>query len=64
MDDLIITSGAYQLVADIKINLSQEFEMKDLGDLHYCLGIAFGENLVKHSSLKENMQGKYLIGFK
>ena len=41
VDDLIITGGAYQLVAYIKSNLSREFEMKDLGDLHYCLGIAF-----------------------
>ena len=41
VDDLIITGGAYQLVADIKSNLSWEFEMKYLGDLHYCLGIAF-----------------------
>ena len=41
MDDLIITSGAYQLVTDTKSNLSREFEMKDLVDLHYCLGIAF-----------------------
>ena len=41
VDDLIITGGAYQLVADIKSNLSCEFEMKDLGDLHYCLGIDF-----------------------
>ena len=41
MDDLIITGGAYKLIADIKSNLSQEFEMKDLGDLHYCLGIYF-----------------------
>ena len=30
VDDLIITGGAYQLVADIKSNLSQEFEMKYL----------------------------------
>ena len=41
MDDLIIIGGAYQLVADIKSNLSQEFEMKYLDDLHYCLGISF-----------------------
>lgn len=41
VDDLIITGGTYKLIADIKSNLSQEFEMKELGDLHYCLGIAF-----------------------
>ena len=41
MDDLIIVGGTYQLVVDIKSNLSQEFEMRDLGDLHFCLGIAF-----------------------
>ena len=41
VDDLIITGGAYQLVVDIKSNLSREFEMKDLDDLHYCLDIAF-----------------------
>ena len=41
LDDLIIIGGAYQLVANIKSNLSHEFEMKDLGALHYCLGIAF-----------------------
>ena len=41
MDDLIIIGRAYQLIADIKSNMSQEFEMKDLGELHYCLGIAF-----------------------
>jgi len=41
VDDLIITGGAYQLVVDIKSNLSYEFEMKYTSDLHYCLGIAF-----------------------
>ena len=41
VDDLVITGGSYQLIADIKSTMSQEFEMKDLGDLHYFLGIAF-----------------------
>ena len=47
VDDLIIIGGAYQLIADIKSHMSQEFEMKDLGDLHYCLGIAFWREFVK-----------------
>ena len=41
VDDLIITGGAYQLIADIKIHVSQEFEIKYLYDLHYCLDISF-----------------------
>ena len=47
VDDLIITSGAYQQITDIKSHMSQEFEMKDLGDLHNCLGIAFWR-VVRH----------------
>jgi hypothetical protein len=39
VDDLIITGSACKLIEEIKIQLSQEFEMKDLGKLHYCLGI-------------------------
>ena len=34
VDDLIITGSAYKLIEEIKIHLSQEFEMKDLGELH------------------------------
>ena len=39
MDDLIITGSACKLIEEIKIQLSQEFEMKYLGELHCCLGI-------------------------
>ena len=39
VDDLIITGNACKLIAEIKNQLSQEFEMKDLGELHYCLGL-------------------------
>ena len=53
VDDFIITGGTYQLIANIKIHMSREFEMKDLGDLHYCLGIAFqrqvGKTLITQS---------------
>ena len=39
VDDLIITSNASHLIEDIKTKLSQMFEMKDLGEIHYCLGL-------------------------
>lgn len=39
VDDLIITGSASHLIEDIKIQLSQMFEMKDLGEIHYCLGL-------------------------
>ena len=45
-EDLIITSSAYKLIKEIKIQLSQEFEMKYLGELHYCLGILLRKDRV------------------
>ena len=39
VDDLIITGSACKLIEEIKSQLGQEFEMKDLGELYYYLGI-------------------------
>jgi len=39
VDDLIITGNASHLIEDIKIQLAHSFEMKDLGEIHYCLGL-------------------------
>ena len=39
VDDLIITGNACKLIIEIKNQLSQEFEMKYLGELHYCFGL-------------------------
>eukprot|EP00253_Pinus_taeda_P034460 PITA_34460 len=39
VDDMIITGNADNLIKEIKQEMSQVFEMKDLGDLHYCLGL-------------------------
>jgi len=39
LDDLIITHSASHLIEDIKIQLAQMFDMKDLGEIHYCLGL-------------------------
>eukprot|EP00253_Pinus_taeda_P002026 PITA_02026 len=39
VDDLIITRNACKLIEEIKIQLSHVFEMKDLREFHYCLGL-------------------------
>ena len=54
VDDLIITGGSYQLISNIKSNMSQEFEMKDLRDLHYCLSIYFWRESSKNFITQRN----------
>jgi hypothetical protein len=39
VDDLIITRDSDANISDLKKLLKQEFEMKDLGELHYFLYI-------------------------
>jgi hypothetical protein len=39
VDDLIIASTSDKLMKETKQNLCERFEMKDLGRLHFCLGI-------------------------
>lgn len=55
VDDMIITGNANSLIKEIKQQMSQEFEMKDLGDLHYCLGL----EVWKDSGQTFLTQGKY-----
>jgi hypothetical protein len=43
-DDLIITGNAEKLIDEIKEQLSKAFEMKDLGELHHCLGLEVWRN--------------------
>eukprot|EP00253_Pinus_taeda_P008596 PITA_08596 len=52
---MIITGNANSLIKEIKQQMSQEFEMKDLGDLHYCLGL----EVWKDSGQTFLTQGKY-----
>ena len=44
VDNLIITGNAEKLIDEIKEQLSKVFEMKDLGELHYCLGLEVWRN--------------------
>ena len=39
VDDLIIISKTAEEMRTIKKNLSARFKMKDMGRLHYCLGV-------------------------
>jgi len=55
VDDMIITGNADNLIKEIKQQMSQVFEMKDLGDLHYCLGL----EVWKDSGQTFLTQGKY-----
>ena len=43
VDDLFLT-GDEELIADSKRKLSVEFEMKDLGPMHYFLGLEVWQN--------------------
>jgi hypothetical protein len=44
VDDLFITGGE-ELIFDCKRDLASEFEMKDIGLMHYFLGMEFGRRM-------------------
>ena len=55
VDDMIITGNADTLIKEIKWYMSQVFEMKDLGNLHYFLGL----EVWRDSGQTFLTQGKY-----
>jgi hypothetical protein len=44
VDDLIIITKTPAKMEQVKINLAAKFKMKDLGPLHYCLGITIDQD--------------------
>ena len=54
VDDLFLI-GADPLIQQCKSELASEFEMKDLGLMHYILGLGYGKCQARFSFLKENM---------
>ena len=42
--NLIILASNLSYLKKLKSELEKEFEMIDLGDLHYCLGVEFERN--------------------
>ena len=41
VDDLIILASDTTKMEDLKAKLEAEYDMSDLGELHYCLGVEF-----------------------
>jgi hypothetical protein len=39
VDDIIVASSSHRATDSLFANLEKDFEVKDLGDLHYLLGI-------------------------
>jgi hypothetical protein len=62
VDDLILT-GADSLIHDCKEDLAREFEMKDLGLMHYSLDWRFGRVMVTPSWDKASMQSRFSSDF-
>ena len=44
VDDLIILSSNVETMGALKAKLEAEYEMTDLGELHYCLGVEFARD--------------------
>jgi hypothetical protein len=58
VDDLIILSNTKAKLDWLKKELEREFEMSDLGELYYCLGVEFTRN--QESKTITLNQGKYI----
>lgn len=58
VDDMIITGNLDALIKEIKLQMSQIFEMKDLRSLQYCLGL----EVWRDSRQAFLTQGKYVRG--
>jgi len=63
VDNLIITRNFDKLINGIKVDMSQVFEMKDLGELHYCLGLELwrddGRNFVSWGKYVRELLKKF-----
>ena len=51
------------MITEIKNQLSQEFEMKDFGELHYCLGLEVwrevGKTMVTQSKYEREILNRF-----
>eukprot|EP00253_Pinus_taeda_P006280 PITA_06280 len=62
---MIITGNAFDLIKGIKRLMAQVFEMKDLGSLHYCLGLEVfrdtGQTFLTQGEYARNLLEKFTM---
>jgi hypothetical protein len=58
VDDLIILASNVSILKWLKSRLEDEFEMSDLGGLHYCFGVEFERNCANRTITMS--QSKYI----
>ena len=56
VDDLIVIAKTPETIKKIKESLAAHFKMKDLGKLHYCLGISIQHDEKKGSLWMDQRQ--------
>lgn len=59
VDDLILLTNTRDEMQQLKDDLSHRFKMKDLGKLHYCLGISM--SMDEDNGIIHLNQGRYLL---
>lgn len=58
VDDLIMLASNMESMGDLKAKLEAEYDMTDLGELHYCLGVEFARDRVARTITMS--QARYL----
>ena len=53
VDDILLAGKSQQKIDEIKVALGRRFQLKDMGELHYFLGVGVEQN---------SETGKALIG--
>ena len=59
VDDFIILANAMSSLKALKALLEKEYEMSDLGKLHYCLGVEFVRDRIVRTITMN--QSKYVM---
>ena len=59
VDDIIILANRMSCMKALKAMLDSEYEMSDLGELHFCLGVEFVRDRAARTITMS--QGKYVV---
>jgi hypothetical protein len=60
VNDIILISSSDEDITGLLRNLQGDFDLKDLGSLHFFLGIDVNKFRMVYALLKKNMQVRFL----